>query len=122
MCPEDLANESARVLVGSSRENEEVDKDLVETDKLDAVANLLKYQEETRKWRNKKVSLKNIQVGDFVLKRKKNANSVVKLQFAWEGPYIVTSSVRDGALRLKDEEGMELPHSWNVDNLCKFFP
>jgi transposase InsO family protein len=37
MCPEELANESARVLVGSSRENEEVDKDLVEIDRLDAV-------------------------------------------------------------------------------------
>jgi hypothetical protein len=43
MCPEELANESARVLVGSSRENEEVDKDLVEIDRLDAVQNLLKY-------------------------------------------------------------------------------
>jgi hypothetical protein len=82
MCPEELANESARVLMGSSSENEEVDKDLVEIDRLDAVANLLKYREETRKWRNKKVSLKNIQVGDFVLKRKKNADSLGKLQFA----------------------------------------
>jgi hypothetical protein len=37
MCPEEHANESARVLAGSSRENEEVDKDLVEIDRLDAV-------------------------------------------------------------------------------------
>jgi hypothetical protein len=117
-----LANESARVLVDSSRENEEVDKDLVEIDRLDAVQNLLKYQEETRKWRDKKVSLKNIQVGDFVLKRKRNADAVDKFQFAWEGPYVVSSCVRDGAFRLKDETGVELPHSWNVDNLCKFFP
>jgi hypothetical protein len=71
MCPEELANESTRVLMGSSCENEEVDKDLVEIDRLDAVTNLLKYQEETRNWRNKKVSLKNIQVGEFVLKRKR---------------------------------------------------
>jgi transposase InsO family protein len=78
MCPEELSNESARVLVGNSRENEEVDKDLVEIDRLDAIQNLLKYQEETRKWRDKKVSLKNIQVGDFVLKRKKNADAVGK--------------------------------------------
>jgi transposase InsO family protein len=60
MCPQELANESARVLVGSFHENEEVDKDLVEIDRLDAVQNLLKYQEKTRKWRDKKVSLKNI--------------------------------------------------------------
>jgi hypothetical protein len=122
MCPEELANESARVLVSKSSENEEVDKDLVEIDRLDVVQNLLRYQEETRKWRDKKVSLKNIQVGDFVLKRKKNANVVGKFQFAWEGPYVVSSSVRDGAFRLKDETGVELPHSWNVDNLCKIFP
>jgi hypothetical protein len=108
MCPEELANESTRVLV--------------EIDRLDAVQNLLKYQEETGKWRDKKVCLKNIQVGDFVLKRNKNADAVGKFQFAWEGPYVVTSSVRDGAFRLKDEAGVELPHSWNVDNLCKFFP
>jgi hypothetical protein len=122
MCPEELANESARVLAGGSCENEEVDKDLVEIDRLDAVQNLLKYQEETRKWRDKKVSLKNIQVGDFVLKRKKNADAVGKFQFTWEGPYVVSSCVRDGAFRLKDEMSVELPHSWNVDNLCKFFP
>jgi hypothetical protein len=117
MCSEELANESARVLVGRSRENEEVDKGLGEIDKLNAVANLLKYREETRKWRNKKVSLKHIQVGDLVLKRKKNANSIGKLQFAWEGPYIVMRSARGRAFSLKDEEGMELPHSWNVDNV-----
>jgi hypothetical protein len=121
MCPKEVANESSRVFVGSSRENEEVDKDLVEIDRLDAVQNMLKYQEESRRWRDKKVSLKNIQVGDFVLKRKKNADVVGKFQFAWEGPYVVSSSVRDGAFRLKVETGVELPHSWNVDNLCKFF-
>jgi hypothetical protein len=44
MCPEELANGSARVLVGSSRESKEVDKDLVEIDRLNAVQNLLKYQ------------------------------------------------------------------------------
>jgi hypothetical protein len=60
MCPKELTTKSARVLVGSSRESEEADKDLVKIDRLDAVQNLLKYQEETRKWRNKKVSPKNI--------------------------------------------------------------
>jgi transposase InsO family protein len=93
MFPEELANESARVLVGSSRENEEVDKDSVEIDRLDTVQNLLMYQEETSKWRDKKVSLKNIQVGDFVLNRKKDAYVVGKFQIAWEGLYVVSSRV-----------------------------
>jgi transposase InsO family protein len=42
MCPGELANKSTRVLVGSSHENEEVEKDLVEIDRLDTVQNLLK--------------------------------------------------------------------------------
>jgi hypothetical protein len=58
MCPGELANESARVLVGSSRENEEVDKDLVEIDRLDAVQNLLNIKKkrgggETRRYPSK---------------------------------------------------------------------
>jgi hypothetical protein len=56
------------------------------------------------------------------MKRKKNADSVGKFQFAWEGPYVVSSYVRDWAFCLKDEAGVDLPHSWNVYNLCKFFP
>jgi hypothetical protein len=56
MCPEELANESVKGLVGSSHESEVVDKDLVDINRFDVVQNLLKYQEETRKWRNKKVS------------------------------------------------------------------
>jgi hypothetical protein len=42
--------------VGSSHESKVVDKDLVDINRFDVVENLLKYQEETRKWRNKKVS------------------------------------------------------------------
>jgi hypothetical protein len=122
MCPEELVNQSARVLAENSKESEELDKDFVESNRLNAVSNLRKYQEETKRWRDKKVIKKDIQVGDFILKRKKNPDSVGKLQISWEGPYIVPSSSRDGTFRLKDEEGNELPHSWNVDNLRKFYP
>jgi hypothetical protein len=48
MSPEELTNKSARVLAESSRENEEVNKDLVEIDRLDAVQGLLGCQEETK--------------------------------------------------------------------------
>jgi hypothetical protein len=116
MCPEELANESARVLARSSRENEEVDKDLMEIDRLDAVQNLLKYQEETRRWRNKKVSLKDIKVGDFVLKRKKNADAVGKFQFAWEGPYVVSSLFEMGPFvsRMKQAWSCHIRGMWTT--------
>jgi hypothetical protein len=43
------------------------DKDLLELDRLKAMANLHKYQEETRVWRDPKVKLRELDVGDLVL-------------------------------------------------------
>ena len=51
----------------------------MELDILQASENLVKYQHETTKWRDKKVVNKNITVGDWVLKRKSNAETSGKL-------------------------------------------
>ena len=45
------------------------DKNLMELDILQASENLEKYQQETTKWRDKKVVKKSITVGDWVLKK-----------------------------------------------------
>jgi hypothetical protein len=42
------------------------EKDLLESDRLKAVANLQKYQEETRAWRDPKVKLRKFDVGNLV--------------------------------------------------------
>jgi hypothetical protein len=42
-------------------------KDLLESDRLKAVTNLEKYQEETRAWRDLKVKPKQFEVGNLVL-------------------------------------------------------
>ena len=78
MTPEELKNRSLRVThqveaIPSS------DKDLMELDILQVSKNLEKYQQETTKWRDKKVVKKNITVGDWVLKRKPNAETSGKL-------------------------------------------
>jgi hypothetical protein len=44
--------------------NEAKEKDLLELDKLKAVANLQKYQNETRSWRDPKVKIREINVSD----------------------------------------------------------
>lgn len=44
-----------------------------------------------------------------------------KLQPNWEGPYKVTKVVHLGTYRLEDQEGRELPRSWNTDNIRKFY-
>ena len=89
--------------------------------RIQAAENLTKYQEETRRWRDKKISLKNFVLGDLVLRRLGNASSVGKLQSKWDGPFLVKRSLRPGSYHLANIEGEELPHTWDTDNLRKFY-
>jgi len=93
----------------------------MELDILQASENLEKYQQETMKWRDKKIVKKNITVGDWVLKRKPNAKTSGKLNSKWEGPFLVTKSNRPGSYHLSDAEGNELQHPWNADSLKKYY-
>jgi hypothetical protein len=49
--------------------SEAEEKNLIESDRLKAVTNLEKYQEETRAWKDPKVKLKQLKVGNLVLLR-----------------------------------------------------
>jgi hypothetical protein len=96
-------------------------KDLLEPDRLKAVTNLHKYQEETRAWRHLKVKLQEFDVGDLVLLRSPRTESFRKLESKWARPYVVTEKPRSGAYRLLDFQGRMLEHSWNMENLRRFF-
>jgi len=120
MTPEELKNRSLRV----THQVEAIpsdDKDLMELDILQASENLEKYQQETTKWRDKKIIKKSIEVGDWVLKRKPNAETSGKLQPKWEGPFLVIKSNRPGSYHMSDAEGNELLHPWNADSLKKYY-
>jgi transposase InsO family protein len=56
-----------------------VAKDAIEGIRLQAVENINKYQDETIKWRDRKVRLKNIRPGHLVLRRVANPDTVGKL-------------------------------------------
>jgi hypothetical protein len=49
--------------------SEAEEKDFLESDRLKAVSNLQKYQQQTRAWRDPKVKLKQFKVGNLVLLR-----------------------------------------------------
>ena len=118
MSLEELKHKSFRVL---NNIEPSIEADLTELDILQASENLEAYQEETRKWRNKKIINKDIMEGDWVLKRKPNAEIMGKLQSKWDGPYIVLYSNRPGSYHLADLKGNELQHSWNADSLKKYY-
>jgi len=88
---------------------------------LEAVENIAKYQNQTRNWRDNKVIRKIIQDGDLVLRRRPNAENVLKLQPKWEGPYLAKAAGRRGSFHLTDGEGRTTTHTWNIDNLCRFY-
>ncbi|GJT39473.1 hypothetical protein Tco_0939338 [Tanacetum coccineum] len=44
-----------------------------------------------------------------------------KLGPKWEGPYEVTEALGKGSYKLKDRNGRELPRTWNVCNLKKYY-
>ena len=107
MTPEELKNRSLRV----THQVEAIpsdDKDLMELDILQASENLEKYQQETKKWRDKKIVKKGIAIRDWVLKRKPNAETSGKLQPKWEGPFLVIKSNKPVSYHLSDAEGNEL--------------
>lgn len=95
---------------------------MVKLDRIKVCFNLETYQRQTRKWRDEKVKLWEIAVGDLLIKRKPNVDNLGKLVEKWEGPFIVTKQTRPGAFYITKQDGEELPHSWNVDSLKKYYP
>jgi hypothetical protein len=102
--PKEITHKSPRVTLVKDRphsqDEEQLTKDLAEEFRCQAVNNLRIYQDETTRWRNKKVNPHQINSGDMVLIRKQNAKMVGKLQPKWLGPYLATQSTRPGAFTL----------------------
>jgi hypothetical protein len=66
--PEEVKHRSLRAATAAPVcPSEAKGKDLLESDRLKAVANQQKYQEETRAWRDPKVKLRDFNVRNLVL-------------------------------------------------------
>jgi hypothetical protein len=96
-------------------------KDLLESNRLKAITNLQKYQEETRAWRDPKIKLWEFDVGNLVLLRSPRTENTGKFKAKWIGPYVITEKTRPVTYRLSEPQGRDLEHSWNADNLHYFF-
>jgi hypothetical protein len=83
-----------------SQDEEQLTKDLIEELRCQAINNLCIYQDETIRWRSKKVNPRQINSGDMVLIRKRNIKMASKFQPKWLGPYLATQSTRLGAFTL----------------------
>jgi hypothetical protein len=110
--PEEIKHRSLWAIAdGTPFPIEAEDKDLLESDKLKAVTNLEKYQEETRAWRDPKVKLKQFEVRNLTLLRSPRMENTRKFEAKWIGPYVVSETMRPGAYRLSNTQGRALEHS-----------
>jgi hypothetical protein len=122
MLPEEIKHRSLR----ATAENivcpsEAEEKDLLKSDRLKAMSNLQKYQQEKRAWRDPKVKLKQFKVGNLVLLWSPRMENTEKFEAKWIGPYVVSEKMRPCAYRLSDTQGRVLEHLWNTENLHRFY-
>jgi hypothetical protein len=96
-------------------------KDLLEPKRMKAIEILQSYKNETKACRDENVKLEHMEVGDLVLLRSPRTKALGKLEPKWTGSFMVVDKTRPGSFRLADIEGRVLEHSWNSNNLCRFY-
>jgi hypothetical protein len=80
------------------------------------------YNQALRRYHQRFVHIRELRVGDLVLRRVLNREGLHKLSPSWKGPFKVTEICRPGCVRLATTEGEPLPNPWNIEHLHKFFP
>ena len=80
------------------------------------------YQQTLRRYHERRIRERTLQVGDLVLRRVMTTKDKHKLSPPWEGPYSIAEVIRPGTYKLKDSDGNILTNSWNIEQLRRFFP
>jgi hypothetical protein len=84
-------------------------------------ARMAKYLEGLRRYYNCNVKDRFFVVGDLVLRRKQKIEGLHKLASHWEGPYMVKQVTRPTSYRLCDPDRVDVPNSWHIDQLRRFY-
>jgi ribonuclease HI len=122
MTPQEIKHGSPRTSTSAVPDvDEPTSKDLIDGDRVLALQALNKYQVQTKAWRDNAVVPREFNKGDLVLVRTTRIESRGKLEPKSEGPFIVKTKASPSAYRLATPSGEVLEHSWNIDNLRKFF-
>ena len=98
------------------------DVDRAEEERLITYVYIAKYLEGLRRYYNHNIKGRSFAVGDLVLRRKQKTEGMHKLCSPWEGPYIVKEVTRPGSYRLCDFDRIDVPNSWHIEHLIRFYP
>ena len=81
-----------------------------------------RYQQTLRRYHERQIRERTLQVGDLVLRRAMSTKDKHKLLPPWESPYSIAEVIRPGTCKLKGSDGNILTNSWNIEQLRRFFP
>jgi hypothetical protein len=99
----------------------ELDSILLEERRNTALANVQKYQESLKRYYNKSVVQRVLNIEDLVLKKDIRTKDKNKFSSPWEGSFIIVDIAAPGAYVLAEVNGGILPNTWNIDQLCKYY-
>ncbi|XP_073039031.1 uncharacterized protein [Primulina eburnea] len=121
--PVEIGQTSSRVesYPDNNDQSRAIELDLVEEKRDRSFIRMEAYRSRVMKSYNKKVRIRDFQVGDLVMKKFNPAGDVGKLEARWEGPYKITRRVSSGSFYLEDAHGHYLKRPWNVFNLKKYY-
>jgi hypothetical protein len=116
--------ESARVAHFYSEyqaKRRELDSILLEERRNTTLINVRKYQESLKKYYNKSVVQRELNIGDLILKKDIRIRNKHKFSSPWEGPFIIVDVAAPGAYVMAEVDGAMLPNTWNADQLRKYY-
>jgi hypothetical protein len=74
-----------------------------------------------KKYYNKSVVQRELNIRDLVLKKDIRTKDKHKFSTSWEGPFIIVDVAAPGAYVLVEVDGGMLSNTWNVDQLRKYY-
>ena len=123
--PSDLDHGTPRVKAFDHDRSMDAQQDMVdlleEADEA-AIISSARYQQTLRRYHERNIRGRILEVGDLVLQRTQSTKEKHKLSLPWEGPNTVTKVIQPGPYRLKDDNGNILINTWNIEQLRRFFP
>ena len=128
--PTDIRHDSLRVAAYVEQDNE-----LARQDSLDALeevrdlaaARSAIYQQDLRRYHSRRVKSRAFQEGDLVLRLIQDRAGMHKLSPPWEGPFVVSKSLRNDSYYLMDlrpdrpTTEAESTRPWNIAHLRPYY-
>jgi hypothetical protein len=116
--------ESARVTyfnVENQVEARELDSNLLEEKRNRTLANVWKYQESLKRYYNKSVVQRELNIRDLVLKKDIRTKDKHKFLSPWEGQFIIVDIAAPWAYVLVEVDIGMISNTCNVDQLRKYY-